>query len=87
MGLSIRPKLTMVAPLGALTQKRTVPEAEIEPLNVVLDGSMIGICDDEAERVNAGAVVAKAEGATIIVISSNVNAVNAGNLVLFIFPT
>lgn len=84
--LSIKPRLTIWAPLGALTQKRTVPVVEIEPLNVVPEGSMICDCADDEERVKAGTVVANAERAVNDIISSAVNTVHVSNLVFFIFP-
>jgi len=85
--LSIKPRLTTWAPLGALTQKRTVPVVEIVPLNVVPAG--ITYCNwfEDAERVKLGSVTADAERAINDANSKAVNAVEISNLVFFIFPT
>ncbi len=61
--LSIKLKLTITVPLGALTKKRIGPVVEIEPLKLVPAGREYCICDDEDERVKVGTVVAKAEEA------------------------
>jgi hypothetical protein len=84
--LSIIPRLTIWASLGALTQKRTLPVVEIVPLNVVPAG--ITYCNwlDDAERVKVGTVVANAERAINDANSKAVNAVEISNLVFFIFP-
>ena len=84
--LSIKPRLMIWAPLGALTQKRTVPVVEIEPLNVVPVGNIIGNCADDAERVIAGRVVADAKRAIKDIIRSAVIAILVSILIFFIFP-
>ncbi len=84
--LSIKPKLTTWAPLGALTQKRTVPVVTIEPLNIVPVGSMNFSCVDENERMKVGTVTANA-GKTIPETNSTaINAVQNNNVIFFIFP-
>ena len=83
---SIKPRLTIWAPLGAFTQKRTVPVVEIEPLNVVPVGSVIGSCVDDEESVKVETVVANTECAIKGMISTANNTVNITNLIFFIFP-
>jgi hypothetical protein len=72
--------------LGALTQKRTVPVVEIDPLNIVPLGNKMGNCVDDAERVIAGRVLAEAkrdtnENAKRVIIAKLVSI-----LIFFIFP-
>jgi hypothetical protein len=73
--------------LGSLTQNRTVPVTEIEPLNVVPVGRTIGTCDvDSGETVKVGTVVANTKRVVHDIINNAVNSVNVSNLVFFIFP-
>ena len=86
MVLSIKPKLTIWAPLGALTQKRTVPVVEIDPLNKAPVGNIMGNCADDAERVIVGRVVADAKRAMKDIIIRVVIAILVSILIFFIFP-
>ena len=86
VGASIKPKLTIWAPLGAVTQKRRVPEVEIEPLNVVPAGTAMCSCDNE-ETEKVGTVVADAENTIKGSVISIVNTVHVRISVFFIFPT
>ena len=86
VGASIKPKLTIWAPLGALTQKRRVAEVEIEPLNVVPAGTAMCNCDNE-ETEKVGTDVAEAENTIKGIVISIVSTVHVSISVFFIFPT
>ena len=84
--LSIKPRLAIWAPFGSVTQKRTVPVVEIEPLNVVPVGNMTGSRPPDDERVKVEVVAAEAKRADKEIIISAVNAVHEYILVFSIFP-
>ena len=87
MVLSIKPKLTIWAPLGVLTQKRTVPVVEIDPLKMAPVGNIMGNCADDAERVIVGRVVADAKRVMKDSIIRVVIAILVSILIFFHFPT
>jgi hypothetical protein len=79
------PGLTIMVPLGALAKKRTLPEEEIEPLNVVpCNSTYCKLAVENEATVKVGTVVAKTDDSINDVNNKNANATINNSFFVFI---